>query len=233
MKYPNAIYYGILLSLLLFNFLIFVTPLLNIGGYPLASNLYIAFGTTCHQLDSRSLCVYGSHNGFFHINSCLPSASTVDFDKNSVVVSEYGTGYKIPVCTRDIAIYLSMLIGTILYPFFYKLDSTRIPNKWILIAAVIPIALDGGIQFMSNLGLLPFSYESTNTIRLMTGGLIGIIMPFYLVSVINTIYKSLLAGPNDSADKKISSLKTATETLKKLPAAKKARKVENAKPKKR
>ncbi|MFA5106341.1 MAG: DUF2085 domain-containing protein [Candidatus Micrarchaeia archaeon] len=192
MKHPNAVYYGLLIALILFNFLIYVTPLLGMGGYAIAPTLYLGFSATCHQLDSRSLCVYpGGPHDFFHISSCTPETGTLELGKHDVVVSQYGTGYKLPVCSRDVSIYLAMLVGTIIFPFFYRLDSKCLPDKWLLIAAAIPIGLDGGIQFLSDIGLAPFMYESTNLIRLITGGLIGIVIPFFLIPILNIIYSSI------------------------------------------
>ncbi len=178
--------------MLVFNFLIFATPLLAMAHSPLAGPLYTGFAATCHQLDSRSLCVYGGGpHEFFHIDSCTPVESTLVLGRHQVIFNGNSMGYKIPVCSRDIAIYLAMLIGIMLYPFLYKLDSQHMPNKWILVAAAIPIGLDGGIQLLSDVGLIPFTYESTNTIRLLTGAVVGIVIPFYLIPVLNIIYHSL------------------------------------------
>lgn len=222
MKHPNAVYYGILIALILFNSLIYVTPLLEMSGSSIAPTLYLGFSATCHQLDSRSLCIYpGSPHGFFHISSCTAETGSLELGKHDVVVSQYGSGYKLPVCSRDVAIYLAMLVGTIIFPFFYCLDSKYLPNKWLLIAAAIPIGLDGGIQFVSDIGLVPFMYESTNLVRLITGGLIGIVIPFFLIPILNIIYSSITSRHEPSMPKQASKRPRPSHAGK--PRSKKAR----------
>ncbi len=92
--------------------------------------------------------------------------------------------YKLPVCSRDLAIYLSMLIGLLALPFIGKIESEDWPSKWILLAAAIPIGIDGTSQLF---GL----QESSNTVRLITGAIIGVVLPFYLLPMLNSLYSFL------------------------------------------
>lgn len=86
--------------------------------------------------------------------------------------------HQLPVCARDTAIYLGMLVGGLALPFIQDTKSRKIPPLWIFVLAMVPIGLDGVTQF---LGLR----ESTNELRVITGGLIGIVIPFYLIPVLN------------------------------------------------
>ncbi|RLI85976.1 MAG: DUF2085 domain-containing protein [Candidatus Altiarchaeales archaeon] len=89
-------------------------------------------------------------------------------------------GYKLAVCARCTAIYFGFLITSLIYPLFKRIDNKETPGKWLLILSLIPMGLDGGIQLVT-------SYESTNQIRAITGGIFGIILPLYIIPVYNTI----------------------------------------------
>lgn len=181
MKGSKLPYIAFLALLLLFNGLIFLVPYLASQGDPIADSLYAAFSPSCHQMISRSLCLFvSSTGGAYSIGDCMPegAASTA---RDNVVYHADKTGYKLPVCARDVAIYLAMLLGLILLPFIMKIESEDWPNKWILAAAAVPIAIDGFTQLLG-------MRESTNLLRIITGAIIGIVLPFYLLPILNTLY---------------------------------------------
>jgi uncharacterized membrane protein len=101
-----------------------------------------------------------------------------------VEVPGAGTASKFPVCSRDLSIYFFMLLGGALFPFLMKMDAKRWPNKWILVAACVPIAIDGGTQLMG-------WRESTNLLRIVTGAIVGIVLPFYLIPILNGIFGAI------------------------------------------
>ncbi|MBM3229494.1 DUF2085 domain-containing protein, partial [Candidatus Parvarchaeota archaeon] len=119
---------------------------------------------------------------------------TIVFKRSIVVNSDFGVGYKLPVCARDIGIYLAVLVGLIVYPLKMKLGSLDFPDKKYLFAAAVPIALDGGIQLVSDLIPSLFTYESTNALRLLTGAIIGLAIPFYLVPILNLFWRSIVSN---------------------------------------
>ncbi len=88
--------------------------------------------------------------------------------------------HKLAVCSRCTGIYSGALITALIYPLFLKIDNKKTPGKWLLILAIIPIGLDGGIQLITG-------YESTNAIRFITGALFGGVLPLYLLPVYNDI----------------------------------------------
>lgn len=169
------------LALFLFNLSIFLTPYLASQGYPEAEGLYAAFGPTCHQLASRSLCLFVSKaDGGYSIGDCLKSDELL-LTRENVFDYPGRTGYKLPVCSRDVAIYLAMLLGLIILPFIRKIETEAWPNKWLLVAAAVPTAIDGTTQLF---GLR----ESSNFLRLITGAIIGIVLPFYILPILNSLY---------------------------------------------
>ncbi|MCK5772932.1 MAG: DUF2085 domain-containing protein [Thermoplasmata archaeon] len=116
-------------------------------------------------------------------------------------------GNQMPLCARDVAIFLGMGFGSLLLVRARADDSPMdtglsiLPRKLIkgrsgrikvvigvmgLGLLLLPTALDGGIQMISSMGLLPgtLSYESTNPTRLLTGFPTGI--------AVGLIYSSLL-----------------------------------------
>ncbi len=167
--------------------LVFITPLLAFEqDMELA---YGAFSYTCHQKLSRSLCLF--NDGGYAISDCAPQQGnyiTDPSDKTSIRVEKDGVvGYKLPVCSRDIALYAAMLLGGLLYPLARELDDKGVYPAIFLVIAIIPIGIDGGLQFISDIGLLPFVYESTNLIRLITGGIAGLAAAFYAIPILVNI----------------------------------------------
>ncbi len=104
-------------------------------------------------------------------------------------------GNQMPVCARDVGIFLGMSAGFFLFSFVkgrrdYKdvllsvlgIDLGISKRKRYLILTVLamifilPMALDGGIQ-------LATSYESTNPVRTITGLLFGLGFSAFIASV--------------------------------------------------
>lgn len=83
-------------------------------------------------------------------------------------------GHKLAVCSRCISIYLSFLLGVILYPVFYKLNNVRLPSIWYLLISAFIVFLDAALNL---LGII----ENTFFTRTISGILIGVVLPFYLI----------------------------------------------------
>ena len=161
----------------IFDFLIFITPIMAmLGMNEITDGLYFGFSFTCHQLNSRSLCLFENQT----IASCTEYKQKVDYAKTNYVIKENKIGYKFPVCSRDIGIYFSMLLGAIVFGIINRknLNTTKIPPIIFLILAMVPIGIDG-------LGQLIGLWESSNFIRLLTGFIIGIVSPFYAIPILN------------------------------------------------
>ncbi len=91
-------------------------------------------------------------------------------------------GHPMAVCARDFGIYAGMLIGSLAVLFWG--DQLKELPAWLILVATVPIALDGGTQFI---GLR----ESSNILRLLTGLIFSIPLPFYLAKPIDEIYSGL------------------------------------------
>lgn len=187
----KSVAYGLLfylLAILALNTAIFAPPfLLSNGNESAAQMLYFGFSFTCHQLDARSLCYFASSNSTLPIANCLPQAESRSYAKNQIIASASGIGYKFPVCSRDMGIYFSMLLGGIVWAVLNRknLCNEKWPHpKWLLLA-MVPIALDGGTQLV---GLR----ESTNELRLLTGAIVGFACAFYLVPLLNQLLNGIV-----------------------------------------
>lgn len=171
-------------------FLIFYTPYIALAGNTLADSLYNpGFSWACHQKISRSLCMFKTTDGNYYVADCTKQSNEYIVNDNKIksIKNEQGElGYKMPVCSRDIAIYGAMLIAAIIYPFMRKLDDKNVPPTIYLLLALVPIGLDGGLQLLSELGIRVFgAYESTNLIRTVTGAIAGFALPFYIFPLWN------------------------------------------------
>jgi uncharacterized membrane protein len=173
--------YALFLALvLLLNAAVFYVPYAASQGDGNAQAMYAAFAPTCHQLTSRSNCIFTTQNGSYYFGDCLPSDRLSYTKANAVEVGEE-TGYKLPVCSRDVAIYLAMLLGALALPFIRKIESEDWPDKWLLVAACVPIAIDGGTQLIG-------MRESSNAMRMITGAIVGVALPFYIVPILNSLW---------------------------------------------
>jgi uncharacterized membrane protein len=72
-------------------------------------------------------------------------------------------GNEMPYCSRDLGIFFGMMLGTMV-GLYIVLDL----KVWYIIGGLVPMGIDG-------VGQLLGYWESTNPVRLLTGGLAGLI----------------------------------------------------------
>jgi len=109
----------------------------------LGETMYAVFHPICHQLDGRSLHLFG-----------LPLAA----------------------CTRCSAIYCAFLLGLVVYPFVKPLGTPHVPSRTTLILAIAPMLLD---VVLAASGI----HASDALSRLLTGALLGVMLPFVVMPV--------------------------------------------------
>lgn len=186
MKRPHLIYgiYTVLLVVFLLG--IIITPYIAFSNEQDSEALYSVFSLTCHQKLSRSICVFEDSS----IGDCTSQEGTVvTNDQHLLKTVDQGVlGYKFPVCSRDIGLYGAMLLGAIVYPVIRKLNG-KVPPAIFLILAIIPFGLDGALQLFTEIfpdiiGV----YESTNTIRLITGSITGFVASIYAIPVLINLF---------------------------------------------
>ena len=188
MKTEHIIYAAYMGFFLLLVGSAFLVPILAFNQDMSAA--YNAFGYTCHQKISRSICIFSDGK----IGDCTPQTGTyvnTRIDRATIKVENGSvSGYKIPVCARDVGIYGALLLGGLIYPFVKKMDNRHVYPAIFLILAILPLGLDGTIQLLSEFGFLPFVYESTNLVRLLTGSLAGFVSAFYAIPILMNMFGS-------------------------------------------
>ncbi len=84
-------------------------------------------------------------------------------------------GHPMAICARDVGLYGGLWLG-LLINFWRKV---ALPG-WLVALCILPMALDGGSQLLG-------MRESTNALRLITGGLAGIPTALYLGARIGSL----------------------------------------------
>ena len=180
-----------------------ITPLLALHGpRDMAGTLYNAYVPTCHQWIYRSSCVF--FDGSSHrIGDCIErgkeqqaqiSTEFTNADKrwdgafrysrdqigaNRAERVQYGgeVGYKFPNDTRNIGIYIAMLLAGIALPFNWK-KPVMMPRFAYFAAGILPLAIDATGQMLG-------FWESTSTIRFVTGVLSGITLSVFIYAMLH------------------------------------------------
>jgi uncharacterized membrane protein len=86
-------------------------------------------------------------------------------------------GEKLAVCARCASIYVAFLLALIAYPLFRRLDGHYMTSRFWIVLAIGPMVVDVTLNFF---GL----HGSTLLTRAVSGGLFGLIVPWYIVPVL-------------------------------------------------
>lgn len=89
--------------------------------------------------------------------------------------------YQMPVCVRCFGIYLGIIIGTTIYPFFKGFNDVQIPKFKYLWLFLTPIVVDGIAQTFN-------LYHSQHYVRLTTGIWASGGLVFYFIPLINQVW---------------------------------------------
>ncbi|MFH0884169.1 MAG: DUF2085 domain-containing protein [Candidatus Micrarchaeota archaeon] len=185
----------------MFFFLLFVGSMIIVPFLAFRDDMgfaYDAFVPTCHQKLSRSLCIFNGNESYWIADCTTQNEGYVSDlnDRRGIRVESGGVvGYKMPVCSRDFGIYFAMLLAGAIYPFVRRLELRSMYPAAYLILAMVPIAIDGGLQLLTEIdkplfgsNIMPFEYESTNLMRLLTGVIAGFAASFYAIPILVNIF---------------------------------------------
>ncbi len=158
--------------------LAFLAPVLaKAGHFSAAHTLYRLYSFVCHEYPFRSWFLFGEHS---HYPLQAP-ISIEDMNRSRQFIGGEQWGYKVALCQRDVAIYGSMLVGGMLYSLARRRWRIRpLPFGLVLGFGVLPIALDGGLQWLSYLvwtlfpQWLAVPHETSAFLRTLTGALFGL-----------------------------------------------------------
>ena len=178
--------------------------LMNAGMTGPAALIYRAYSPMCHQMASRSFFLFGEQPAYPRAiagSDLTPieeyMAGIPEFANASADPAQWSTfilsarafrgneqmGYKMALCQRDISIYLSILIGGLIYGVVRRRGPVKPLPFWLfVIIGLGPIALDGFSQLFSQLfiglgadalaQLVPLR-ESSPLLRSLTGAIMG------------------------------------------------------------
>ncbi|MFQ5923181.1 MAG: DUF2085 domain-containing protein [Anaerolineales bacterium] len=162
----------------------FLAPtLMKVGATGPARVIYTMYSPFCHQFAFRSFFLYGPQAAYpreLAGTDLVSYGEATGTDEEDVIaarryVGDETVGYKTALCERDIGIYVGILVAGLVYGFIRNRRSVKpLPLKFWFLLGIVPIALDGGTQLISQLGIFPFPpRESTPLLRTATGLLFG------------------------------------------------------------
>lgn len=172
----------------------FLAPtLMKLGAETPAQILYRVYKPLCHQFAFRSFFLYGEQPYYplaeagvsgvrtFEEVSGIPNLddpySVTRFEARNYIGDET-VGYKVALCERDVAIYITILLFGIVFGLTGRRFKSLHWMLWLLIG-IAPIGLDGFSQLFSQFNwewlsaLVPYR-ESTPFLRVLTGALFGL-----------------------------------------------------------
>lgn len=104
---------------------------------------------------------------------------------------------QMPLCSRCTGMYIGVLVG-----FSFLLPSkkrSQLPSKkimWLLGGALILFTIDGINSYLGFLPSSPRLYASQNWLRLVTGTMLGLAIPLFLVPIFNqTVWRQSIDEP--------------------------------------
>ncbi|HOT91984.1 MAG TPA: DUF2085 domain-containing protein [Anaerolineae bacterium] len=149
----------------------------KIGMPTLANMLYAAYRPLCHQYPFRSWFLFGPQLAY----PLTTPISVIEMNALRLFTGDAATGYKVALCQRDVAIYGCLLLGGLAYAGLRRKQEIPPWPMWrYFIFGIMPMMLDGGIQWLSYVawvlfpGLIPVPFETTPLMRTLTGALFGL-----------------------------------------------------------
>jgi len=164
--------------------------LMEAGATGPAKVIYTIYYPACHQLPERSFFLFG--DAPIYSRSDLPANGIADSDNVLVrrkYIGDAAHGYKVAICQRDVAIYGAMFLMGLLFALM-RGHLPRLPGKGLLLF-VLPMLLDGTTQLV---GLR----SSTWLLRLITGGIFGVGLVWYVYPIIDESMQKAFAPDKSS-----------------------------------
>ncbi len=183
-----AVLVGILFA---YSLLPFLAPVLKAAGFNnLAQVIYHPYKLMCHTYAFRSFFLFGEQVAYtrsqFEEVSGIDTAGFNGLLASREFQGDEEVGFKTALCQRDIAIYLAMAIGGVIYGLTRR-RAKPMPFLLLLLIGVVPIALDGFSQLLSQppFNFLPYR-ESDWFLRTLTGALLGFSLAWFVFPLIQS-----------------------------------------------
>ncbi len=189
-----AVLVGILFAYSLIPFL--APALMHVGLSDLAQVIYQPYKLMCHTYGFRSFFLFGDQLAYtrpqFEQLSGIDTSGFAGLLESRAFQGNAEMGFKVALCQRDVAIYLSMAIGGVVYALTRR-RAKPLPFLLLLLIGVVPIGLDGFSQLLSQPPFFLLAYrESDWQLRALTGALFGLSLAWFIFPLIQS---SLLPQP--------------------------------------
>jgi len=145
-----------------FVFLPFVAPLLmywNLDG--LGRAIYLLYSFLCHQLPERSLFLFGSKLMYSVDEIRTVWQNTEDPLILRQFIGNPEMGWKVAWSDRMISLYGGVWLFGLLWGLLPNRDKKT--SIWVFIVLALPMVLDGGTHFLSDLSGLYHGFRYTNS----------------------------------------------------------------------
>src|SRR3990172_7462406 len=138
-----------------------LAPLFMRLGWTAAGNaIYLIFSTQCHQLPQRSFFLFGPKPMYSLAEIQTAWRTTLDPVVLRQFVGSPDMGYKVAWSDRMVSLYTSVPLGALLWwPLRRRLRP--LPLWWLPFFA-LPIVVDGGTHFLSDLAGIGQGFRDTN-----------------------------------------------------------------------
>jgi len=181
----------------------FMAPLLmRLNLTPYAKWIYTLYSNSCHQLAYRSWFLFGQQSAYprelANITTLLTYEQVFgfpasDYDAARAIIGNELVGYKVALCQRDVAMYISLILFGLIFALTKK--RIRAISFWVwLVIGIVPLGLDGISQLSASgwtlLNSLPLR-ESTPLIRSFTGFTFGYCSGWFLFPTIERSFIDL------------------------------------------
>jgi uncharacterized membrane protein len=92
-------------------------------------------------------------------------------------------GHQLAVCSRCFGVYLGLVVGMLIYPFWRPIDETEpIPRFWLFLS-LIPITIDWSLTIFG-------IWENTHFSRFVTGAVLGATCATFIVPALVEIVRN-------------------------------------------
>jgi len=142
-------------------FLPFLAPVfMHIGWKGLGNAIYFIYSFLCHQLPERSFFLFGPKLTY----SLAEIGATGQDTSNMLVLRHFignvAMGWKVAWSDRMVSMFLSLwAFGLLWWPFRKHLPKLPL---WALILFLLPMAVDGGTHFLSDISGIGLGFRDTN-----------------------------------------------------------------------
>jgi uncharacterized membrane protein len=149
----------------LFNLLPFVAPIaMRLGLDPVGNAIYAIYSTLCHQMAQRSFFLFGPQP-MYNIAQ-LPVSLSGDTTADMLVLRQFQgnveLGWKVAWSDRMVYLYGSVWLGSALYWLVSRRHHVRRLPVWLFGVAFLPLVIDGGTHFLSDLNGLTAGFRYAN-----------------------------------------------------------------------